>query len=238
MRPRYLPALWAFAAVALVLLPAGCRRARDSGPERTPPASRSSSTTSGPLVVFLGDSLTAGLNIDEGQAYPALVERLLRDDGYAVRVQNAGVSGDTAAGGLRRLAWVLRQKPDVVVVALGGNDGLRGLDLATLEESLREILTGIRASGAKALLVGMKIPPSMGATYARRFEEIYTRLAREQRVPLVPFLLEGVAGHDDLLLPDGIHPKPEGHRIMAKTVLPYVRELVGGAVATSAPRAP
>jgi acyl-CoA thioesterase-1 len=166
------------------------------------------------------------LNIEEGEAYPALVERMLRDEGYAVRVQNAGVSGDTAAGGSRRLAWVLRQKPDVVVVALGGNDGLRGLDLTALEGSLREILTGVHSNGAKALLVGMKIPPSMGADYARRFEEIYPRLAREQGVPLVPFLLEGVAGRDDLLLPDGIHPKPEGHRIMAKTVLPYVRELV------------
>jgi acyl-CoA thioesterase I len=183
-------------------------------------------TASGPLVVFLGDSLTSGWNIDEGEAYPALVEGMLRDDGYAVRVQNAGVSGDTAAGGSRRLAWVLRQKPDVVVVALGGNDGLRGLELAPMEASLREILTGVRASGAKALLVGMKIPPNMGADYARRFEEIYTRLAREHGVPLVPFLLEGVAGRPDLLFPDGIHPKPEGHRIMATTVRPYVQDLV------------
>jgi acyl-CoA thioesterase-1 len=167
------------------------------------------------------------LNIEQGQAYPALVERMLRDEGVAVRVQNAGVSGDTAAGGGRRLAWVLRQKPDVVVVALGGNDGLRGLDLVATEASLRNILTGVRASGAKALLVGMKIPPSMGADYARRFEEIYPRLSREQGVPLVPFLLEGVAGRDDLLFPDGIHPKPQGHRIMAKTALPYVREMVG-----------
>jgi acyl-CoA thioesterase I len=183
-------------------------------------------TYSGPLVVFLGDSLTAGWNIDEGEAYPALIEQKLRDGGYAVRVQNAGVSGDTAAGGSRRLAWVLRQKPDVVVVALGANDGLRGLDLAPMEASLREILTGVRASGAQALLVGMKIPPNMGPDYARRFEDIYARLAREQGVPLVPFLLEGVAGRADILFPDGIHPKPEGHRIMATTVLPYVQDLV------------
>jgi acyl-CoA thioesterase-1 len=229
MRPRCLPGLWALAAAAVVLLPSSCRRSQESGAAlRTPPATSSptSATSSGPLVVFLGDSLTAGLNIEEGQAYPALVERMLRDEGHPVRVQNAGVSGDTAAGGARRLAWVLRQKPDVVVVALGGNDGLRGLDLTALEGSLREILAGVRASGAKALLVGMKIPPSMGPDYARRFEEIYPRRAREQHVPLVPFLLEGVAGHDDLILPDGIHPNPEGHRIMARTVLPYVRDLV------------
>jgi acyl-CoA thioesterase-1 len=179
-----------------------------------------------PLVAFLGDSLTAGWNLDEQQAYPALVEKRLREEGIAVRVLNAGVSGDTSAGGLRRLAWVLKQKPDVVVVALGANDGLRGLDLGAMESNLREILAGVQASGARAILVGMKMPPSLGPDYARRFESVYGALAKEKRVPLVPFLLEGIAGRADLTFPDGIHPTAKGHVLMTELVLPLVREQV------------
>jgi acyl-CoA thioesterase I len=226
---RFVPTRAAYAALlaatALGLL-AGCGRSKapeKTTVERTPPVHEK---TSGPLIVFLGDSLTAGYNIDEQEAYPALIETKLRAAGYAVRVQNAGVSGDTAAGGARRLAWVLQQKPDIVVVALGANDGLRGLELAPMEAALREILKGIRASGSRALLVGMKIPPSMGADYAGRFERIYADLAREQGVPLVPFLLAGVAGRADMHFADAIHPRPEGHRLMAVNVLPYVQDLV------------
>ena len=180
----------------------------------------------GPLIAFLGDSLTAGWHLDEEQAYPALIAGELTRRGVAVRVLNAGVSGDTSAGGRRRLAWVLKQKPDMVVIALGANDGLRGLELGPMESNLREILREVKSSGARPLLVGMKIPPNLGPDYARRFEGIYAALAKEHDVPLVPFLLEGVAGRAELTFPDGIHPTAEGHKRMAATVLPYVWELL------------
>jgi len=185
-----------------------------------------SDTATGPLVAFLGDSLTAGWNLDEEQAYPALIGRQLQSRGAPIRVLNAGVSGDTTAGGLRRLSWVLKQKPDLVVVALGANDGLRGLDLQAMEDNLRQILVDLKTSGTPALLVGMQIPPNLGATYAGRFEGIYKTLAKEHGVPLVPFLLDGVAGQADMTFADGIHPTAPGHERMAATVLPFVSRLV------------
>lgn len=175
-----------------------------------------------PLVVFLGDSLTAGLGLDEDEAYPAVVERELETEGQEVRILNAGVSGDTTAGGLSRLGWLLGQKPDVVVVALGANDGLRALPLEQTEENLREIIRRSRESGARVLLLGMRIPPNYGP-YADDFAAMYPRLAEEMDVPLVPFLLEGVGGERALNQADGIHPTAEGQEIMAKTVVPFLK---------------
>jgi acyl-CoA thioesterase-1 len=177
-----------------------------------------------PLVLFLGDSLTAGYGLAEGQAFPALVGRELADEGVEARVVNAGVSGDTTAGGLARLDWVLSQGPDVVVVGLGGNDGLRGLDLAATEENLREIVRRSRDTGARVILLGMKIPPNYGLDYAGRFEEMYEEIADDLDVALVPFLLEGVAAKPTLNLPDRIHPNARGHQVVAETVYPYVEE--------------
>jgi acyl-CoA thioesterase-1 len=179
-----------------------------------------------PRVVFLGDSLTAGLGLEEDQAFPALVGERLAAEGRPVAVVNAGVSGDTTAGGLARLDWVLRQRPAVVVVELGPNDGLRGLPLAMTEANLREIVEKCRAAGARVLLVGMRIPPNYGPDYAGAFRDLYPRLARDLGVPLVPFLLEGVGGEPDLNLPDGIHPNPAGHRRLAENVLPHLRALL------------
>ena len=178
------------------------------------------------LVVFLGDSLTAGLGLDEDQAFPALVEESLRESGRAVRVVNAGISGDTTAGGLARLDWLLRQRPDILVVALGGNDGLRGVPLESSEANLRAILKRAKAEGIRVLLGGMLIPPNYGPDYTGRFAAIYPRLAAELDVPLIPFLLEGVAAREELNLPDGIHPNVEGQKLVAETVLPYVERLV------------
>lgn len=178
-----------------------------------------------PLVVFLGDSLTAGLGLEKDAAYPARVESALETEGLPVRVLNAGVSGDTTAGGLARLDWILKQQPDVLVVGLGGNDGLRGLPLEQTEKNLKEILSRGRQSGAQVLLLGMQIPPNYGE-YADRFAEMYPRVARDAEVPLVPFLLEGVGGVAELNQGDGIHPTAEGQEVMAKTVLPYLRRLV------------
>ncbi|MGB7159528.1 MAG: arylesterase [Tepidisphaeraceae bacterium] len=196
--------------------PAG---ASDSPPPATQPAT-------GPRVVFLGDSLTAGLGLEADQAFPALVATLLDEEGLSIRVVNAGVSGDTTAGGLRRLDWLLRQSPDVIVVGLGGNDGLRGLDLKASEENLRSIVKKSRDAGASVLLLGMLIPPNYGPEYTTQFRDLYARVAKEQDVALVPFLLEGVGGEASLNQPDGIHPTAEGHRIIAKHILPPLREVV------------
>jgi acyl-CoA thioesterase-1 len=177
-------------------------------------------------VVFLGDSLTAGFGLDERQAFPALLEGDLRRRGWRVEVINGGVSGDTTAGGAARLSWLLRQSPDVVVVELGVNDGLRGQPLENIVVNLRDIVSRSLGSGARVLLLGMRIPPNYGADYASRFEGIYRQLAAELEVPLMPFLLEGVGGLAELNLPDGIHPNAEGHRIVARSVLPHLEEVL------------
>ncbi|MEM7479545.1 MAG: arylesterase [Acidobacteriota bacterium] len=182
----------------------------------------------GVLVVFLGDSLTAGYGLAEEEAFPALVGDRLTADGLPVRVVNAGVSGDTSAGGLSRIDWILRQRPDVVVVELGPNDGLRGQPLAAIEDNLRQIIQRSRRAGARVLLVGMQLPPSLGPEYTAGFRDLYGRLAEELDVPLVPFLLAGVAGEADLNLADGIHPNARGHRRIAETVAPYLREVIEG----------
>jgi acyl-CoA thioesterase I len=178
-----------------------------------------------PRIVFLGDSLTAGLGLDEDEAYPAILARELRQEGVPVEVINAGVSGDTSAGGLSRLGWLLGQHPDVVVVGLGANDGMRALPVAETEKNLREIVRRARAAGAGVLLLGMRIPPNYGP-YADEFAALYPRLAKELDVPLVPFLLEGVGGVRGLNQADGIHPTAEGQEVVAKNVLPYLEEIL------------
>jgi acyl-CoA thioesterase-1 len=178
-----------------------------------------------PLVVFLGDSLTAGLGLDENQAYPALIERKLQEEGKAARVINAGVSGDTTAGGLSRIGWILGQHPDLVVVGLGANDGLRALPLAAVETNLREIVRRSQSAGARVLLLGMRIPPNYGP-YADQFAALYPKLAKELNVPLVPFLLDKVGGIRSLNQADGIHPTAKGQEIVAKNVLPYLEKML------------
>lgn len=184
------------------------------------------------LVVFLGDSLTAGYGLEEEQAHPALIEERLLAEGWPVRVVNAGVSGDTTAGGLSRLDWLLRQRPDILVVSLGANDGLRGLPLSSSEENLRRIVEGAIDAGVRVLLTGMLMPPNYGA-YADDFAAIYPRLAEELETPLVPFLLDGVADRPDLVLADGLHPNAEGQMVLAETVLPHLRPLVEKAASPS-----
>ncbi len=190
--------------------------------EPPPPAA-----AKGPLVVFLGDSLTAGLGIGEAEAFPERVRLGLAAEGIDVRVVNAGVSGDTTAGGLARLAWVLRQRPDVLVVGLGANDGLRGLALEETEDNLRRIVETAHDAGARVLLLGMMLPPNYGPEYTTGFQAIFPRLAADLETPLVPFLLTGVAGIPELNQADGIHPTAQGHRLMAANVLPLLRPLVG-----------
>ena len=178
------------------------------------------------VVVALGDSLTAGLGVARDEAYPALLEARLRREGHAYRVVNAGVSGDTSAGGRRRVEWVLRSKPDVVIVALGANDGLRGLPVDQLRDNLEAIIKQLRAAGARVLLVGMRVPPNYGDDYARAFAAVFPAVARRTGAALVPFLLEGVAGDARLNQPDGVHPTAEGQRVIAGVLWPHLRPLL------------
>jgi len=177
-------------------------------------------------LVVLGDSLAAGLHLPARQAFPHRVEQALLAEGHAVDVVNAGVSGDTTAGGLTRLDWVLKQQPAIVVIELGGNDGLRGRAVSDVEADLRALVQGVRARGATPLLLGMLMPTSHGPDYTRAFREAYARVADELDVAFVPGFLDGVGGVPSMNLPDGIHPTPEGHERLAENVLPALRELV------------
>lgn len=174
-----------------------------------------------PLVIFLGDSLTAGYGLPSEQAFPNRLAAWLKAGGRPVRVVNAGVSGDTSADGLRRLSPLLETRPNAVVLALGFNDGYGQVPTREIEANLGRIVTAAQYAGAKVLLVGARIPAGFGP-YAREFAEIFPRVASEHAVPLVPFLLEGVAGDPRLNLPDGIHPAAEGHVRLAQNVLPHL----------------
>jgi acyl-CoA thioesterase-1 len=169
-------------------------------------------------LVFLGDSLTAGLGLAKEQAFPALIEARLRSQGRPWKVVNAGVSGDTTAGGAARLDWLFKQHVDVLFLCLGANDGLRGIPVAETERNLRTILDRARKEGSRVVLAGIQLPENYGPEYRSAFAGIFPRLAREYRMPLLTFLLEGVAMNPQLNQPDGIHPNAEGARIVADHV--------------------
>jgi acyl-CoA thioesterase-1 len=171
-------------------------------------------------ILFFGDSLTAGYGLSTAEAFPALVEQKINKGEKKCQVINAGLSGETSAGGLARIDWILRQPVDVFVLELGANDGLRGLPLEQTEKNLQAIIDKVKAKypKAKIVLAGMMVPPNMGADYSTKFQTIYPTLAKKNKASLIPFLLEGVAGSETLNLPDGIHPNPEGHKIVANTV--------------------
>jgi acyl-CoA thioesterase-1 len=171
-----------------------------------------------PEIVFLGDSLTAGLGLESSLSFPSLIQHRLDELELPFTVVNAGVSGDTSAGGLRRLAWSLQGNPRVLVVALGGNDGLRGLPPDELQKNLAAIIEEAQRAGLVVILAGMEAPPNNGPEYTARFRRVYSELAKTYDVPLIPFLLQGVAGDPDLNQGDGIHPNPEGARRVADTV--------------------
>jgi acyl-CoA thioesterase I len=180
----------------------------------------------GPRIVLLGDSLTAGLGLPLAQAYPSLLQRHLDDAGLMYTIVNAGVSGDTSAGGLSRLDWALDGDVRILVLALGGNDGLRGLPAAELTTNLSNIIEHAQARGVKVILAGMEAPPNYGVDYTLAFHKVYPALAQRYHVPLIPFLLERVAGISELNQPDGIHPTAEGARIVADTVWRTLQPIV------------
>ncbi|HEV7518764.1 MAG TPA: arylesterase [Thermoanaerobaculia bacterium] len=231
-----LPAIAAIAAMTACKAPASPAAEALAAPATLPSARPAISPASArlPVVVFLGDSLTAGLGLEEAEAYPALLGTRLAAQGRPIRVINAGVSGDTTAGGLRRLDWLLRQKPDVVVVGLGANDALRGAAPEEIERNLREILLRCSAAGARVLLLGMKIPPNYGPDFADRFTALYPRIARDTGVSLVPFLLAGVGGNPELNQADGIHPTAVGQQKVADNVYSSLWDVLAGTAAKAA----
>jgi acyl-CoA thioesterase-1 len=181
----------------------------------------------GPVILCLGDSLTEGYGVEPEQAFPSLLEARLRANGHpGARVINAGISGSTSASAASRLRWQLRSKPDVLVLALGANDGLRGLDLAATRKNLDQALALAREAGVRVVLAGMKLPPNYGPAYTRDFEALFPELAEAHGAALIPFLLEGVAAQPELNLADGIHPNARGHERVAGNVLAVLLPLL------------
>lgn len=227
-------------AAALLGLPAGCEgRSVDSGSgpassgdAEAPgnPALEREETQAGPIVAF-GNSLTAGLGVPPEETYPAHLQRWLNDAGYPFRVVNAGVSGDTTAGGLRRVDWVLRSDPSLVILELGGNDGLRGIDPVQTRRNLESIIRKFRAAGVPIVLVGMKLPPNYGARFTGEFAAIYPDLATKYDLPFMPFFLEDVALNDHLTQADGIHPTGRGYAVivenLSRILQPVLADLEG-----------
>ena len=174
-----------------------------------------------PVVAFLGDSVGAGLHLAEDQAFPALVQQRLSAKDLPFRLVSSCESGRTTAGGLAAVDWVLRSQPDLFVIAIGANDGLRGIELAEVEANLRAIIERVRAAGPRILLLGVRIPPNYG-DYAGKFDAIYPALAKEFELEFVPFYMEGVGGVPEMNLPDGLHPTPKGQERLADNVEPSV----------------
>jgi acyl-CoA thioesterase-1 len=180
-----------------------------------------------PEILAFGDSLTAGLGLPAEGTFPSRLEARLRAEGVGAHVVNAGVSGDTTAGGLARLDWALADKPEIVILELGANDALRGIDPTIVRANLDAMIGKIQASGAKLLLMGMRAPPNLGEEYQHEFERIYPELARARGVTLYPFFLEGVAMDPKLNQPDGIHPNERGVAALVERIAPIVARLIG-----------
>lgn len=234
-------------AVSLIwLLLLGCEQSSDPRPTQEPTSglregigqrlgtdvtsqpgrSRPAMQTERPKIVAFGDSLTAGFGLSVEDSYPAQLQRKLDQAGYRYEVINAGVSGDTTAGGVRRIDWVLKSRPRIVIVELGANDGLRGLDLQETGANLEQMLLRFQKAGVTVVLAGMKLPPNYGADYAGRFSALYGNLANKYRATYLPFFLEGVAAQPSLNQADGIHPTAEGYRLVVNHLLQALEPLL------------
>ena len=181
-------------------------------------------------ILVLGDSIAAGYGLDPEEAFPALLQEKIDQHGLKYKVVNAGVSGDTTAGGLRRIGWLLRNPVDVLLLELGGNDGLRGIDPTETEKNLQGIIEKVREKNpnVRIVIAGMQMPENMGKEYTARYREVFPRVAKQNNATLIPFLLEGVGGKADLNQPDRIHPTAEGHRIIAATIWKILQPVLNG----------
>jgi acyl-CoA thioesterase-1 len=182
-------------------------------------------------ILILGDSLTEGYGVNENESYPFLLQKKLNENltpktGIPYKVINGGISGSTTSGGVSRINWLLKSNPDFLIVALGGNDGLRGVPVDKIRENLIEILSAAKQHKIPVMLAGMKIPPNYGPAYSKSFSKLYETISNEFKIPLIPFLLQGVGGNPKMNLPDRIHPNPEGHKLICQTVYQSLQNIL------------
>lgn len=179
-------------------------------------------------ILFFGDSITAGLGVDKSQAFPALIQDKIDSLGLNYEVINGGLSGETSAGGLRRIDWILQRDIDLMVLELGGNDGLRGIELNSTKENLQQIIDKFEAKNpdAKIILAGMQVPPNLGQEYTKQFQTIYPELADENDLPLIPLIMDKLGGNEEFIQSDGLHPTPAGHRLIAETVWEVLKPML------------
>ena len=221
-----------FCYILMLLLATACGESADKKANATTESETTESTqaqtTKSKTLLFFGDSLTAGMGLETEEAFPALIQQKIDSLNMPYEVINAGLSGETTAGGKNRITWVLNQNVDVFVLELGANDGLRGIPVTETRANLQAIIDIVKAKNpnTKIILAGMQIPPNMGQDYTGEFKSLFPELAAKNNIPLIPFLLENVAGIPDLNQPDGIHPTAEGHAIIAETVWPVVKEVL------------
>lgn len=177
-------------------------------------------------IVILGDSITDGYGVDKDNAFPAVLEKMLLESGKSVKVVNAGISGSTSASAVSRMKWILKNPPHLIVLALGGNDGLRGFDPEVTKKNLSQAIELAKKQKVKIVIAGMQMPVNYGRSYREKFKQIFPDLAKQHSIPMIPFLLEGVGGEKELNLSDGIHPNEAGHRVIAKTVYNTIKGLI------------
>ena len=223
--------LW-IVALSLMLLGCGQQPSRPTEPAAVPsqpgPAASvpASAPDTRPAIVCFGDSLTAGLGAEPEEAYPGVLQRELDRRGYRYRVLNMGESGDTSQDALARVALVAAEKPVFVVLEFGANDGLRGQPVASTRKNLESLIVTLQAAGARPVLAGMTLPPNYGPEYVRSFETVFRDLAAKYKLPIIPFLLAGVGGNSQLMQRDGLHPNPQGYRVVAENVLKTLEPLL------------
>ena len=220
--------------IASFVLFYGCGRQEKPAPNPSsaaapaaPPAAPATVADTRPAIVCFGDSITAGFGLDAGQSFPDLLQQDLDRRGVRYRVLNLGVSGDTTQDGLARVPIAVAEKPAIVVLELGGNDGLRGIPLGITQANLAQMIEAFQAAGARVVLAGMSLPPNYGPAFIQKFQAIYKDLAAKYKVTLIPFLLEGVGAHDEFMQRDGIHPNAAGARkveaLVMKTLTPLLK---------------
>ena len=217
MKPNF------FVCSLIVLFLSACQNTAPSEAIETSPQEEEMSSENdkkAKKIIFFGDSLTAAYGLDPGEGFPAIIQSMLDSLGYNYKVVNAGLSGETSAGGNERVDWVLQQNVDIFVLELGANDGLRGFDATVTQQNLQSIIDKVRtkAPDTKIILVGMEAPPNMGKAYTDTFRQVFIDLAKVNNLPLVPFLLKNVGGIPELNLPDGIHPNKKGQKLVAENV--------------------
>ena len=217
--------------VLFISIMAACNQSpkrEDSKSDGSEATKKTTEETPEKIIMFFGNSITAGYGVSTDEAFPAQIQLILDSLGYPYKVVNAGLSGETSAGGLNRIDWVLRTVPDVFVLELGGNDGLRGLKLSETKKNLSAIIDKVEAvnPAVKIILAGMEVPPNLGQDYTAEFRSLYKDLAQTHDVVFIPFILEGVGGEEDLNQSDGIHPNIEGHKVVAQTVWGYLSPML------------